>query len=416
MTKNKTQSRRGLKLFAIIISTLVLLVYFIFRLLEPVFVWNNGWQTLSNQDRTIGPQTSIPANYADVITSANKHLDAAITANNFPAVSIALGKDGKLIWARAAGFRDLDNEVPVTLETKFRIGSVSKAVSATTAARLSDEGVLDIDEPIKDLVPYFPSKGFDITTRQLMTHTAGIRHYEPCLCFPFDEYSNQKHHENVESAVGRFSKSPLLFEPGTGFSYSSYGFTLASAAMEGASGQTFDNLIETKLTRPLGMKNTMREGLAAGDFAVPYAIKDGQYKKAYPVDSSNKTAGGGFLSTPTDLVLMTQAILTQGYVDPTMRDSLFYTPQKLVNGAINEQNYAFGWRSHLSTGIFNEERKVMISHHGGVAMGGIAFLIMYPEHDMSIAITVNRQMEGVGELVDLVQTIARDVILKTDEG
>lgn len=415
MTKNKAQNNRGLKLFVIISSAIIFLCYFVFRLFEPVFVWNSGWKNLSSQDRTRGEQTATPVGYADIISKASKNLDEAIIANNFPAVSIALGKDGEVIWARAAGFRDLDSESPATLETKFRIGSVSKAVSATTAAKLSDDGILDIDTPIKDLVPYYPQKDFDITTRQLMTHTAGIRHYGPCLCFPFDEYSNQKHHDSVESAVGRFSDSPLLFEPGIEFSYSSYGVTLASAAMEGASGQSFDSLIETKLTGPLGMKNTMREGLAAGDFAVPYAIKDGQYKKAYPVDSSNKTAGGGFLSTPTDLVIMTQAILTQDYVDPAIRDALFYTPQKLASGEINEQNYAFGWRSHLSSGIFGDERKVMISHHGGVAMGGIAFLIMYPEHDLSIAITVNRQMEGVGELVDIVQAIARDVILKADE-
>ncbi|GHA93666.1 hypothetical protein GCM10009069_15940 [Algimonas arctica] len=415
MTEHKTRSRRGLKLLAIILSAFVLPAYFIFRLFEPVFVWNSGWQTLTNKDRLIGEQTAIPEGYADIILAANRSLDEAILTNDFPAVSVALGKNGALIWARAAGFRDIKNEVPVTLQTKFRIGSVSKAVTATTAARLSDEGVLDIDASIKDLVPYYPQKAFDITTRQLMTHTAGIRHYGPCLCFPFDEYSNQKHHDSVESAIGRFSKSALLFEPGTDFSYSSYGVTLASAAMEGASGQSFDSLIETKLTTPLGMKNTLREGLADGDFAVPYVIKDGQYKKAYPVDSSNKTAGGGFLSTPIDLILMTQAILTQDYVAPATRESLFYTPQKLATGEVNEQSYAFGWRSHLSTDIFDDGREVMISHHGGVAMGGIAFLIMYPEHDMSIAITVNRQMDGVGELWNLVHAIAQEVILRTEK-
>jgi len=416
MTENIFYSRRGLKAFHIVLPVLAILGYFIFRLFEPVFVWNNGWQVLSDQDRTIGEQTTIPADYADVIAAANIKLDQAIAANNFPAVSIALGIDGELVWARAAGYRDLDNKVPATLDTKFRIGSVSKAVSATIAAKLFDEGILDIDAPIEELVPYYPQKNFDITTRQLMSHTAGIRHYGPCFCFPLHEYSNQTHHKTVESSVGVFAKSPLLFEPGTGFSYSSYGVVLASAAMEGASGQTFDDLVETKLTVPLGMKNTMREGLSAKDFAVPYAIQDGQYKKAFPVDSSNKTAGGGFVSTPTDLVLMTQAILSKDYVDPVTRDSLFFTPQKLASGEVNEQNYAFGWRSHLSSGIFNEERKVMISHHGGVAMGGIAFLIMYPEHNISIAITVNRQMEGVGELVDLVQALARDVILKAEEG
>ena len=153
MTENKIHSRRGLKVSLIVLSVLVILGYFIFRLFEPVFVWNNGWQDLSGQDRTIGAQTTIPADYADVIARANIKLDQAIVANNFPAVSIALGKDGELVWARAAGYRDLDNKVPVTLDTKFRIGSVSKAVSATTAAKLVDEGILDIDAPIEELVP-----------------------------------------------------------------------------------------------------------------------------------------------------------------------------------------------------------------------------------------------------------------------
>ncbi len=412
--KNTTNHRRGIKILLTILSVMVILAYFIFRLLEPVFVWNSGWQTLSNSDRSIGEETTIPTDYAAIVAMANKKLDQAITANDFPAISIALGKDGELVWARAAGYRDIDNRIPVTLDTKFRIGSVSKAVSATTAAKLYDEGVLDIDAPIKDLVPYYPQKDFDVTTRQLMSHTAGIRHYGPCLCFPFDEYSNKKHHKSVESSVGVFSKSPLLFEPGTEFSYSSYGFVLASAAMEGASGQTFDRLVETKLTVPLGMKNTIREGLSSQDFAVPYAIKDGQYKKAFPVDNSNKTAGGGFVSTPTDLVRMTQAILSNDYVRPATRDTLFFTPQKLESGEVNEQSYAFGWRSHLSSETFSEDRKVMISHHGGVAMGGTAFLIMYPEHNLSIAVTVNRQMEGIGELFELVQAIAHDVILKDD--
>lgn len=415
MTKAQSRTSRASKILGISLLVFAACAYFVFRLLEPVFVWNSGWQDLSPKDRTRGEQTNMPAEYAHAIGAANKRLDQSIAANDFPAVSIALGKNGDVIWARAAGFADLESKTAATLETKFRIGSVSKAVSATTAAKLWEDGLLDIDAPIKNLVPYFPSKSFDITTRQLFTHTAGIRHYGACLCFPFDEYSNKKHHDSVESAVMRFAKSPLLFEPGTDFSYSSYGTVLASAAMEGASGESFDTVIETKLTAPLGMKNTMREGLAKQGVAVPYAIKDGQYKKAFPVDSSNKTAAGGFVSTPTDLVLMTQAILSGDIVATATRDALFFTPQKLSNGEINEQKYAFGWRSHMSGGVFNEDRKIMISHHGGVAMGGVAFLIMYPENDMSIAITVNRQMEGVGALIDLAQTLARDVILVDEE-
>jgi len=414
MTKIRNRKSYKGSILLVCLALVLGLAFTVFKLLEPVFVWNIGWKSIPTTDRTAGEQTSIPVEFAAVIASMNTRLDAAINTHNFPALSIAVGHDGKMVWARAMGLRDLDSQTPVTLDTKFRIGSVSKALTATTAAKLSEENILNLDAPIRDIVPYFPQKKYDITPRQLFTHTAGIRHYGFCFCFPFDEYSNQKNHDSVKSAVGRFSKAPLLFDPGTEFSYSSYGFTLASAAMEGASSMTFDEIIESKLTMPLRMENTMREGLANGDIAVPYAVRENTYKPAYPVDNSNKTAGGGFVSTPTDLVLMTQAILSGSYVDDALRNDLFFTPQKLENGEVNEQKYAFGWRSHLSSGTFNEDRKIMISHHGGVAMGGIAFLIMYPEHDISIAIVTNRQMDGVGELIDLAQSIGKDMILNAE--
>jgi len=190
---------------------------------------------------------------------------------------------------------------------------------------------------------------------------------------------------------------------------------LASAAMEGATGQSFDDIITNNLTTPLGMENTMRAGLADGDLAQQYDVRDNTYKLAWSVDTSNKTAGGGFVSTPTDLVKMSQAILSKSYVSADTRDRLFFTPQKLENGEVNEQFYALGWRTHPSSGTISEERKVLISHHGGVAMGGIAFLIMYPEHDISIAVMTNRQMESIDVLVELAQGIARDIILQSDE-
>ncbi len=409
----RTQSRPVKKRHILLICLTFILgfSFFVFKLFEPVFVWNTGWKPLQLVDRTDGEQHPVPEAYRDIIISANKQLDAAISTHNFPALSIAIGHNGKLVWARAMGVQNLETQAPVKLDTKFRIGSVSKAVTATAAAKLVDENVLNLDDNIRETVPYFPQKQYDITPRQLLTHTAGIRHYEACFCFPFDEYSNRQHHKDVKSAVSKFSKSKLLFKPGTAFSYSSYGFTLASAAMEGASGLSFDEIIKNKLTAPLGMNNTMREGLANGDIAVPYDVRDNTYKPAFSVDNSNKTAGGGFVSTPTDLVLMTQAILQGEYISDDLRDDLFFTPQKLQNGEVNEQNYAFGWRSHMSSGTFNEDRKVMITHHGGVAMGGTAFLIMYPEYDISIAIVTNRQMDGVGELVNIVQSVGKDMIL-----
>ncbi len=404
----RKQSKRGW--IVSIILGLCIFAYLGFRLFEPIFVWNSGWQNFPENLEFSDAELVTNHAFDDVIAKANTTLEQSMKANKFPALSIAVGKDGQLIWARAMGYRNLEDNQAVTLDTKFRIGSTSKAITATAAAKLVDENVLNLDLPIRDLVPYFPIQKYDLTPRQLLTHTAGIRHYEYCWCFPFDEYSNQKHFSDVESAVGYFANSPLLYEPGTQFSYSSYGFVLASAAMEGASGLSFDEIIERTLVLPLGLPNTMREGLANNDIAIPYVTRDNSFKRAFPVDNSLKTAGGGFVSTPTDLVKMTQGIMSDKFIDADLRNSLFFTPQKLANNEINEQNYALGWRSHNSVHDFKTDKDVMITHHGGVAMGGISFLIMYPEYKLSISVVANKQMEGVGELVDIAHSIATDII------
>jgi len=375
----------------------------------PVILDHNArLEPLPAVNRIVGEQTPIPEIYADIIDDANASLEEAVISMWLPSVSIAIGLDGDLIWARTLGFEDFEKNDIASLDTKYRIGSTAKALTGTIAAKLTEEDVLDLDASIDELVPYFPRKKYDLTTRHLLTHTAGIRHYEG------GEYYSRKVHKNVKSAVSVFAKSKLLFEPGTGFSYSTYGFVLASAAMEGASGLSFDNLILEKLTRPLGLLHTMREGLAAGDFATPYEIRYGKYKTPFPADNSNRTAGGGFVSTPSDLVLMAQKIMTGDYLKTETKDALFYTPQILKNGEVNEQNYALGWRSHPWQRIFNGERDIFISHHYGKALGGESFLVMFPHYNLSISIVTNRNLDDTLAFSQLVIPIAEQFILQLE--
>lgn len=248
----------------------------------------------------------------------------------------------------------------------------------------------------------------------MLTHTAGVRHYGNCFCFPVQEFYSKKNYATIKQSVDQLSSSPLLFKPGTDFSYSSYGFVLASAVIEEVAGKPFAETVEEWLTDPLGMDNTLGEPDAVGDYATSYDIRGDEFKKAFPVNNSGKIAGGGFVSTPTDLVLMTQAILTDSYLSLETLESLLYSPQLLNNGDVNEQFYALGWRSHESTKMFGGERPVHIVHHGGTAMGGTAFLVMFPDYDLSMAIMVNRTLNGSGELFDLLVPIAEDFILASE--
>ena len=372
---------------------------------EAFLTYNFGWQDIPTLDRTLGEQMTATEDYADSIAATNLALEQAFVSHNLPSVAVAVGKDGDVLWSRSMGYADFSTQTPVNLSTSFRIGSTAKALTGTLAAKLQNDGLFDLDGPISSLVPYFPN-GDIITSRQLLTHTAGIRHYRG------DEYYNKRDYESVEAAVKVFADDPLQFAPGVEFSYSTYGFVLASAAMEGAMNRSFDELISTHLARPLNMENTMREGLADGAFAAPYEIRGSEYKSPFPISTSNRTAGGGFVSTPTDLVRMTQAILSGDYISEDLATELFFTPQKLSNGEVNIQSYALGWRAHQSERFSINGEAQFVAHHYGKALGGESFLVMYPAHHLSISIVTNRNLDEISILMDLAHDIAERIVLE----
>lgn len=117
--------------------------------------------------------------------------------------------------------------MPVTAETRFRIGSVSKALTSVAVGRLLQDGRLDLDSPVQRYVPGFPAKRYPITVRQVAGHLAGIRHYFP------GEFENREHYPTITQGLAIFAADSLLFEPGTAFAYSSYGYNLLGAVIEG---------------------------------------------------------------------------------------------------------------------------------------------------------------------------------------
>ena len=116
--------------------------------------------------------------YAAAAESARMLIDSLMAAEAIPGLSVAVGRATEVLWSEGFGYSDLTHDVKVTPETKFRIGSVSKPVTAAALAVLVERGALDLDAPVQDYVPSFPTKRFPVTTRQLAGHLGGIRHYE----------------------------------------------------------------------------------------------------------------------------------------------------------------------------------------------------------------------------------------------
>ncbi len=324
------------------------------------------------------PLASVHAgdDYAETIDAARELIRSLMDEHGVPGASVAVGIDGDIVWSEGFGWASLELGVPVTPLTKFRVGSVSKSMTAAAIGLLVERGRLDLDVPVQTYVPDFPEKRWPVSTRQLGGHLAGVRHYRG------GEMLSSRRYETVMSGLDIFRADTLLFEPGTDYSYSSYGWNLISAVIEGASGREFLAFMRDDVFEPLGLRHTVPDH---NDSIVVhrtefYHNNDGALINAPYVDNSYKWAGGGFLSTPEDLVRFGQAHLEPGFLQTETLDLLF-TSQTLRNG--ESTGYGIGWRS----GVQDDGDRVLA--HSGGSVGGTTLLLMLPEHGLVVAGVVN---------------------------
>ena len=315
--------------------------------------------------------------YAAAIDEARALFDSIIGAEAIPGLSVAIGRGSQLIWSEGFGYSDMTHNVMVTPLTKFRIGSVSKPITAAALAILVEAGALDLDAPVQDYVPSFPEKRWPVTTRQLAGHLGGIRHYRGLENF------SRANYPTVLSGIAIFADDSLIHEPGTGFAYSSYGWNLISAVVEGASGEDFLGYMDRVVFDPLGMDRTVADWNApiiADRTRFYVADSTGQVSNAPYVDNSYKWAGGGFLSTPEDLLVFANAHLEPGYLQAATLETLFAS-QRLRDGT--ETGYGVGWRSTT-----NEHGDRIVSHTGG-SVGGRTVLTLNRDTGLIVAIVAN---------------------------
>jgi serine beta-lactamase-like protein LACTB len=282
-------------------------------------------------------------------------------APNIPGFALAVAVDGRIVWSEAFGYADLEAKRPATAATQFRIGSVSKPLTATAIAQLFETGKLDLDAPVQRYVPSFPVKSAPITTRLVGGHLAGLRHYQG------DEFTLNRRFPTVTAALAIFKDDSLLSPPGTRFSYSSYGFNLLSAVVEGASREEFLGYMSRHVFKPLGMTSTApdrNDSLMLNRtrfYERRSRLLGGGYAVAQTVDNSYKWAGGGFLSTAEDLVRFGSALLDPGFLKGATLEVLF-TPQHTNTGEATP--YGIGWF------VAKDSLGHRYVYHGGGSVGG----------------------------------------------
>ncbi len=339
---------------------------------------------------------SIPQQARQTYSEFGEKIEAARAVvlermDRFPGLSVSVGIDGQIVWAEGFGWADLEQRVPVRATSRFRVGSVAKPMTAALLGLLYEEGKIDLDATVQTYVADFPEKEYPITVRQLAGHLAGIRHYRG------DEFLSSVHYDTVSAGLVIFADDPLLFEPGTRYSYSSYGWNLLSAVIEGATGEGFLEDMQRRVFEPLGMLDTTpdQNAMIVADRVRPYVRgDDGKFRNAPYADNSYKWAGGGFLSTAGDLVRFGLAHMEPGFLEAETLDEWF-TSQRTADG--EPTGYGIGWSVSGQMG----SRRV---GHGGGSVGGTTALRMYRDQGLVIAMVTNLS-NGSGFPVDEIAEI-----------
>ncbi|HYO81356.1 MAG TPA: serine hydrolase, partial [Bryobacteraceae bacterium] len=312
-----------------------------------------------------------------------------MAASKVPGLSVAIVQDGEVAWSAGFGMADLENSVAATSQTVYRLGSISKPLTATAAMALWEQGKLKLDSPVQGYCPAFPQKQWPITTRQLLSHLGGIRYYKVPE-YPYTEsqsdpeVGNTRHFENgIEGGMRFFAGDPLVAQPGTHFSYSTQGYTLAACAMEGASAEKYADSVRQHVLVPAGMLQTRPDDrLAIVPLRTRFYSKDksGALVNAEFLDASYKVAGGGWLSSAPDMARFAVALLSDRLVKRSTRD-MMWTPQLPTDG-LGRMAYGLGWQLGNTGGV-------KVVGHGGSQQGTSARMLIAPEARAAVVVLTN---------------------------
>ena len=298
-----------------------------------------------------------------------------VARDSLPGIGVAVIANGSLQVDVGQGWADVAARRAVEPTTLFRIGSVSKLLTIAAAARLVDQRRLDLDAPIGRYLPQLSPALASITSRQIAGHLSGIRHYG------LGEYENRKRYDRVGASLGHFITQAPAAPAGTRYIYSSNAYNLLGTVLEAASGKEFRQLVHDEVLTPLGMRHTRAEIESSGPRQASLYQRDSTgLRAASPLDVTDRWPSGGYLSTASDIARLAAGMMHDRYLSDSIRTQLF-TSQRTADGA--QTGVGLGWR------IATDSSGRRYVHHGGLSNGGRAFVLLYPDQRVAVALVTN---------------------------
>jgi CubicO group peptidase (beta-lactamase class C family) len=312
-----------------------------------------------------------------------------------PGASLAVIKDGKVIYSRAYGLADVESKTPASTSTNYRLASVTKQFTATAILILVDQGKLSLDSRLTDVLPGAPRYARDVRIRHLLNHTSGLVDYED---FVPDTQTVQVLDADVLKLLSKIDS--MYFPAGAKFRYSNSGFALLALVVEAVSGQPFAIFLKKNIFEPLGMNHTVafQNGISTVDNrAFGCSQTDQGFIRTDQSNTSAVLGDGGIYSSVEDLFKWDQDLSANHLISASLRRQSF-TPGVLNDGT--QTKYGYGW--------YIEPYKNLSSvYHTGSTRGFRNAILRLPDLHLTVIVLTNR---NEGEPIELARKIA-DLVL-----
>lgn len=321
-------------------------------------------------------------------------------ANLLPAFngSVLVAKDGKVVYASTIGMADITARVPITRETKFRIGSITKTFTAAAVMLLDQQGKVSLTDSVCKYETTCPDAWREITIRNLLTHTSGIPDYlRPLTLGEFNRPTPP------ERLVDLIRDQPLAFRPGTQFQYSNTNYILLGLAVEHASGQSWDAFVRDKMLDPLALANTgyQRDFSSVPGHATGYGFKTTDVSETVPTDEA-AFSDGGLYSTVDDLYQWDRSLDMNKILSKSTLDQMFRPWGGLgLNPVPGQQTPGYGWYLEHQGGVGQ------IVYHGGSIPGFAAADYRYIDQGLIVIVLSNYYWSPAEKIARAISNLAR---------
>ena len=320
-------------------------------------------------------QSGLPDSTVEVI---DEIIAGVMSDGGAPGAAVAVVVDGEYRWGKGYGVADLDSKAAVTPETVFRFASISKMITAAGVMQLVESGELDLEAQARLLCPSLSAQHDGITVHHLLSHQAGIRHWDKT-----SERNNQTRYEELSDTLAMLEESALLFAPGTAEEYSTPAYNIVGCVMESASGMSYAEYMQTRVFDAAGMSSTRVgdfEGQASGYRRGPRGPRGARMD-----DLSIKFPGGGLTGSAQDLGRFAEALLQGRLVNPETLETM-WTAKVLADGTTTNKGYGCN--------LGSEKGRSVVWHIGGVA-GFCGNLYFVPEKKAAVAVLFNLEAQDV---------------------